>query len=80
MARRRSRTNIAARGNGRGCYFRQLWDALLFGIIEDWNTTTLREWGKLSGWALARAYARSGDSARIAGYLGSNSTFDGAIG
>jgi len=29
---------------------------------------------------LAQAHARSGDAARIAGYLGSNSTFDDAIG
>jgi hypothetical protein len=28
---------------------------------------------------LARAHARSGDPARIAGYLGSNSTFDDAV-
>jgi hypothetical protein len=39
----------------------------------------LRDYGKLCAWALARAHARSGDSARIAGYLGSNSTFDDAI-
>lgn len=65
--------------NGRDYYFRQLRDAKLSGIIEDWDVTTLREWGKLCAWALARAHARSGDPARIAGYLGSNSTFDDAI-
>jgi uncharacterized protein (DUF2252 family) len=65
--------------NGRDYYFRQLRDAKLSGIIEDWDITTLREWGKLCGWALARAHARSGDPAQIAGYLGSNSTFDDAI-
>ncbi|MGA7196198.1 DUF2252 family protein, partial [Roseiarcus sp.] len=30
-------------------------------------------------WALARAHARSGDAAMIAGYMGSNTTFDDAI-
>jgi Uncharacterized protein conserved in bacteria (DUF2252) len=69
-----------ARGeNGRDYYFRQLRDAKISGIIEDWEVTTLREWGKLCAWALARAHARSGDAARIAGYLGSNATFDDAI-
>ena len=33
----------------------------------------------LCGWALARAHARSGDAARIAGYLGTGDTFDKAI-
>jgi uncharacterized protein (DUF2252 family) len=65
--------------NGRDYYFRQLRDAKLSGLIEDWDVTTLREWGKLCAWALARAHARSGDAARIAGYVGSNSTFDDAI-
>ncbi len=31
------------------------------------------------GWALARAHARSGDAAMIAGYMGSSRTFDEAI-
>ncbi len=65
--------------NGRDYYFRQLRDAKISGIIEDWDVMTLREWGKLCAWALARAHARSGDPARIAGYLGSNATFDDAI-
>ena len=34
---------------------------------------------KLCGWALARAHARSGDAAMIAGYMGSGRTFDEAI-
>ncbi len=36
-------------------------------------------YGRTCAWALARAHARSGDAARIAGYLGSNSTFDDAV-
>ena len=65
--------------NGRDYYFRQLRDAKISAIIEDWDLTMLREYGKLCAWALARAHARSGDPARIAGYLGSNSTFDDAV-
>ena len=66
-------------GNGRDYYLRQLRDAKLSGIIEDWDVSSLREWGKLCAWALARAHSRSGDPAGIAGYLGSNATFDDAI-
>ena len=36
-------------------------------------------YGKLCGWTLARAHARSGDRIAMAAYLGSNDTFDRAI-
>ena len=36
-------------------------------------------YGALCGWVLARAHARSGDAARIAGYLGNGATIDQAI-
>ena len=64
---------------GRDFYLRQLRDVKLSAIIEDWDLTTLRAYGKSCGWALARAHARSGDAARISGYMGSNSTFDDAV-
>ena len=66
-------------GIGRDYYFRQLRDAKISAIPEDWDLTTLKEFGKLCAWALARAHARSGDPARIAGYMGSNTTFDDAV-
>jgi uncharacterized protein (DUF2252 family) len=65
--------------NGRDYYFRQLRDAKLSAALEDWDGVTLREYGKLCGWALARAHARSGDPAKIAGYMGSNTTFEDAM-
>jgi uncharacterized protein (DUF2252 family) len=65
--------------NDRDYYFRQLRDAKISGMIDDWDAATLREHGKLCGWALARAHARSGDRAGIAGYLGPNATFDDAV-
>ena len=37
------------------------------------------EYIELCGWALARAHARTGDPALIAGYLGKNDTFDQAM-
>ena len=64
---------------GRDYYFRQLRDAKISAIPEDWDLTTLQEFGKLCAWTLARAHARSGDPARIAGYMGSNTTFDDAV-
>ena len=36
-------------------------------------------YGKLCGWTLARAHARSGDRVAIASYLGKNAIFDRAI-
>jgi hypothetical protein len=37
-------------------------------------------WGRMCGWTLARAHARSGDRLAIAAYLGKSDTFDRAIG
>jgi hypothetical protein len=36
-------------------------------------------YGRLCGWALARAHARSGDRIAIASYLGNGDSFDRAI-
>jgi hypothetical protein len=36
-------------------------------------------YGRLCGWTLARAHARSGDRIAIAAYLGPGTTFDEAI-
>ena len=65
--------------NGRDYYFRQLRDAKISAVMEDWDITMLQEYGKLCASALARAHARSGDPAMIAGYMGSNTTFDDAV-
>ena len=65
--------------NGRDVYVRQLRDVKISAIIEDWDVDKLRDYGKLCGWALAKAHARSGDAAKIAGYMGSSPTFDDAI-
>jgi uncharacterized protein (DUF2252 family) len=66
--------------NDKHFYIRQLRDVKISAIIEDWDFTMLRAYGRICAWALARAHARSGDAARIAGYMGSNSTFDDAVG
>jgi hypothetical protein len=37
------------------------------------------DYASLCGWTLARAHARSGDPAMIAGYLGKSDAFDSAL-
>jgi Uncharacterized protein conserved in bacteria (DUF2252) len=61
--------------NGQDFYIRQLRDMKISAIIEDYDFAELRTCGRMCAWALARAHARSGDAARIAGYMGSNSIF-----
>ena len=39
----------------------------------------MRLYGRLCGWTLARAHARSGDRIAIAAYLGNSDVFDRAI-
>jgi uncharacterized protein (DUF2252 family) len=65
--------------DGRDYYIRQLRDVKISAIIEGWDIDLLLAYGRLCAWALARAHARSGDAALIAGYMGSNTTFDDAI-
>ena len=65
--------------NGRDLYVRQLRDMKVSAIIEDFDAGDLRAYGRVCGWALARAHARSGDAAMIAGYMGASETFDDAI-
>jgi hypothetical protein len=48
-------------------------------IIEDFDATDLRSYGRICGWALAREHASSGDAAMIAGYMGSSKIFDDAM-
>jgi len=64
---------------GRQFYLRQLRDMKISAIIEGFQANTLKGYGKICGWALARAHARSGDPAMISGYLGNSDVFDHAI-
>ncbi len=65
--------------NGRHYYFRQLRDVKISAIVEGWDVERLATYGRLCARALARAHARSGDAALIAGYMGSSAVFDEAI-
>jgi uncharacterized protein (DUF2252 family) len=66
--------------DGRDFYVRQLRDMKMSAILEDWDTPVLRQYTRMCAHALARAHARSGDAAQIAGYLGSSPAFDDAVG
>jgi uncharacterized protein (DUF2252 family) len=61
------------------CYVRQLKDPGVTMIGSDLADAALPYYATLCGSTLARAHARSGDAARIAGYMGSGGAFDAAI-
>jgi len=65
---------------GRHFYFRQLRDVKLSPLVETYNAKMLSIYGKMCGWALARAHAKAGDPWTISGYLGSGGQFDDAMG
>jgi uncharacterized protein (DUF2252 family) len=64
---------------GHDYYFRQLRDMKMTMNLESMPNQDWIEYIELCGRALARAHARTGDAALIAGYLGKNDTFDQAI-
>ena len=64
---------------GRHFYVRQLRDMKISAEIDAMDDEGLRRYAQACGWALARAHARSGDAAMIAGYRGSGRSFDEAI-
>jgi uncharacterized protein (DUF2252 family) len=67
-------------GVTRDFYVRQLWDGKGSAEIERMSPETMSIYGKLCGWTLARAHARSGDRIAIASYLGKGEQFDRAMG
>lgn len=66
--------------SGRQFYMRQLRDAKIKPLVETFDEELMAIYGRLCGWSLARAHARSADVAGIAGYLGSADQFDEAMG
>lgn len=66
-------------GDDPQCHVRQLKDSRLALIGADLAEGALPYHATLCGVTLARAHARSGDGARICGYLGTGSAFDTAI-
>jgi len=66
--------------NGRHFYLRQLRDVKISAIIEGFDLDLMQTYARLCAWALARAHARSGDAAMIAGYMGASTAFDDEVG
>ena len=66
-------------GLPRDFYGRQLKDWKGSAEIEQMVPKAMAQYGKLCGWTLARAHARSGDRIAIASYLGKSDAFDRAI-
>jgi uncharacterized protein (DUF2252 family) len=63
----------------RDFYGRQLKDWKGSAEIDQMVPSGMAEYGRLCGWTLARAHARSGDRIAIAAYLGKGPSFDRAI-
>jgi uncharacterized protein (DUF2252 family) len=66
-------------GGSRDYYGRQLKDWKGSAEIEQMNPRAMATYGRLCGWTLARAHARTGDRIAIASYLGGGSSFDRAL-
>ena len=66
-------------GVARDFYGRQLKDWKGSAEIEQMVPSGMAAYGRLCGWTLARAHARSGDRIGIASYLGAGNAFDRAI-
>lgn len=64
---------------GHDYYFRQLRDMKMKLDLSLMSKADWFEYVEICGWTLARAQARTGDSARIAGYLGMTDKFDAAL-
>jgi uncharacterized protein (DUF2252 family) len=64
---------------GRHFYIRQLRDMKIKALVELFNPATMFDYAMLCGWTLARAHARSGDPAMMAGYMGKKDIFDKAV-
>ncbi len=66
-------------GRERDFYARQLRDWKGSAVIEQMIPKVMAAYGRLCGWTLARAHARSGDRIAIAAYLGKSPSFDRAL-
>ncbi len=64
---------------GRFYYFRQLRDMKMKFDLDKMTKSEWLEYVEICGWALARAHARTGDAAKIGGYMGKSEAFDEAV-
>lgn len=66
-------------GQARDFYGRQLRDWKGAAEVERMTPEGMSAYGRLCGWTLARAHARSGDRVAIASYLGAGAAFERAV-
>jgi hypothetical protein len=66
-------------GAERDFYVRQLKDWKGSAEVEQMIPSGMAVYGRLCGWTLARAHARSGDRVALAAYLGSSDAIDSAM-
>jgi len=66
-------------GKARDFYGRQLKDWKGAAAVEQMTPEGMSAYGRLCGWTLARAHARSGDRVAIAAYLGAGAAFERAV-
>lgn len=64
---------------GRQFYIRQLKDMKIKMLVDEYAPSVMLKYAEVCGWTLARAHARSGEPAKISGYLGKSDKFDRAI-
>lgn len=70
---------FARDGRERDYYFRQLRDWKGSVDVDGMTPAGMDVWGRMCGWTLARAHARTGDRIAIASYLGKSERFDVAV-
>jgi uncharacterized protein (DUF2252 family) len=70
---------VKKEGEARHYYVRQLYDNKAAINIDQLDETLLVTYGRICAWTLARAHARSGRGAEIAGYLGKSDVADEAL-
>jgi hypothetical protein len=71
---------VAVGGTNRSFYVRQLYDQRAAVDLSRLSVAQLRAYGRACAWVLARAHARSGRAAEIAGYVGEGRQFARSIG
>src|SRR5271166_1609203 len=71
---------VTVEATGKQFNVRQLRDAKIKPLVETFDNDLLMVYAKACGFVLARAHAKAGDSATIAGYLGGSGQFDEAMG
>ncbi|MDB5338001.1 MAG: hypothetical protein JWN70_3620 [Planctomycetaceae bacterium] len=69
----------ASGANGRDFYVRQLRDMKVSADLTGYTPRLLSYYANVCGQVLARAHAKAGQGATIAGYLGDGTSFDDAI-